>query len=62
MSIVIRRVTLTPDANALLEELASQERIDPDIYSSLVLEIAVRERHDHVARFAQAVAKVLHGD
>lgn len=59
MSVVIRLVKLSSSAAELLEQLAAQERIAPEIYGSLVLELAIRERHESNRRFADAAAKVL---
>jgi hypothetical protein len=42
MTIQIRRVTLSPGASEQLAELAAKEQLDPDVYSSLMLENAIR--------------------
>lgn len=59
--IVLRTVTLSPGADELLRQLADREPapIAPDVYASLVLELAIRERHDELSQFEAAAAKVL---
>ena len=61
MSIAVRVVTLSSSADELLLELARRERMDPDVFSSLVLENAIRERHERDRAFAAAAAKVCGG-
>lgn len=61
MTIIVRTVTLSPGADELLRNLAGKELIDPDVYGSLILELAIRERHEYATKFEAAAAKVLNG-
>jgi hypothetical protein len=51
-------VSLSAGAEALLRDLAEREKMDPDIFASLVLENAIRERHESERRFAAAAARI----
>jgi hypothetical protein len=53
-----RRVSLSPTADLLIRQFASRERMDPDVFASLVLENAIRERDELERRFRAAAAKV----
>lgn len=58
MTVQVRIVQLSGSADDLLRNQADEANMDPDLYSSLVLEIAVRERHALAQAFAAAIAKV----
>lgn len=61
MTIQIRLVSLSGSADELARSQAKAERMEPEVYLSLVLEMAVLERHATEQRFAEALAKVDHG-
>jgi hypothetical protein len=58
MTIQVRLVSLTRSADELLLEQALEENMEASIYASLVLEMAIRERHALAQQFAEAIAKV----
>ena len=58
MTLQVRIVSLSGSADELLRAQAAERDMDPDIYSSLVLEMAVRERHALEVQLAAALAKV----
>ncbi len=59
MSVAIRHCRLSGSADELLLELAAKERgMHPDVFASLVLEMAIRERHENERRLAAALACV----
>jgi hypothetical protein len=54
----VRLVSLSQSADELARSMADDERVDPDVFCSLLLEMAIRERHADVQRLAEALAKV----
>jgi hypothetical protein len=62
MTVAVRRVTLSHSADDLLRELAGEANMEPDVFGSLILESAIRDRHEMQKRFAAAAAKVCNGD
>lgn len=59
MSVAIRRLHLSGSADDLLVKLAAAEELEPEIFGSLILELAIRERHQLDEKFRLAAAKVL---
>jgi hypothetical protein len=58
MTIKVRIVSLSGSADEILRSQAVAENQDPDVFASLVLEMAIRERHALELQFAEAAAKV----
>lgn len=58
MTLNVRKVTLSNGAEEILRNLAAGEDLPPDVLASLLLELAIRERHDWISRFSVAAAAV----
>lgn len=58
MTIEVRLVTLSGSADELCRSQAKDAGMAPEIYLSLLAEMAIRERHALEQNFAAALAKV----
>lgn len=58
MSLAVRYVTLSHSASEMMHLQAAEENICPEIYCSLVLELAIREREALRQSLAEALAQV----
>lgn len=56
--IKVRLVSLSTHADELAREQAAARKMEPEIYASLVLEMAIRERHALDQEFAKAADQV----
>jgi hypothetical protein len=61
MTLAVRIVSLSSSADELLQKAAEDERQDPDVMASLILEMAIRERHALNERFASALLEIRNG-
>lgn len=58
MTIQVRLVSLSGGADELARDMADEERVNLDVFCSLLLEMAIRERHADRERLAEALARI----